>query len=47
MTELTKLTIFDTVNKFVAYVGTFVGGIRGVFCEWNAVWVVDMDGKVK
>ncbi|KAF7729543.1 hypothetical protein EC973_004217 [Apophysomyces ossiformis] len=44
--ELTKLTIFDTANKFVAYSGTFIGGIRGVFCEWNSIWVVGMDGKV-
>ncbi|KAI9033781.1 hypothetical protein CLU79DRAFT_725381 [Phycomyces nitens] len=45
-TELTKVTIFDTANKFVAYVGTFIGGVRGVFCEWNAVWIVGMDGKI-
>ncbi|KAI7907015.1 uncharacterized protein BX663DRAFT_494525 [Cokeromyces recurvatus] len=44
--ELTKIAIFDTANKFVAYVGTFVGGIRGVFCEWNSIWVVGMDGKL-
>jgi hypothetical protein len=44
--DLTKVTIFDTANKFVAYVGTFTGGIRGVFCEWNALWVVGLDGKV-
>ena len=46
MSEFTKVTIFDTANKFIAYVGTFVGGIRGVFCEWNSVWIVGMDGKV-
>ncbi|KAI7856217.1 hypothetical protein BDC45DRAFT_581080 [Circinella umbellata] len=46
MSEFTKVTIFDTANKFIAYVGTFVGGIRSVFCEWNSVWVVGMDGKV-
>ncbi|KAG0185380.1 hypothetical protein DFQ28_009464 [Apophysomyces sp. BC1034] len=44
--ELTKVTIFDTANKFVAYAGTFIGGIRGVFCEWNSIWIVGMDGKV-
>ncbi|KAI9272896.1 hypothetical protein BDA99DRAFT_545733 [Phascolomyces articulosus] len=46
MSEFTKVTIFDTANKFIAYVGTFVGGIRGIFCEWNSVWIVGMDGKV-
>ncbi|KAI7865362.1 hypothetical protein BDF14DRAFT_1826351 [Spinellus fusiger] len=45
-TEITKVTIFDTANKFVAYVGTFMGGVRGIFCEWNAVWIVGMDGKI-
>ncbi|KAI8092579.1 uncharacterized protein BX664DRAFT_364524 [Halteromyces radiatus] len=44
--DLTKVTIFDTANKFVAYVGTFTGGIRGVFCEWNSLWVVGLDGKL-
>ncbi|KAI9350402.1 hypothetical protein BD770DRAFT_157922 [Pilaira anomala] len=44
--ELTKIAIFDTANKFVAYVGTFLGGIRGIFCEWNSIWVVGMDGKL-
>ncbi|KAI8328773.1 hypothetical protein BC941DRAFT_444279 [Chlamydoabsidia padenii] len=44
--DLTKVTIFDTANKFVAYVGTFTGGIRGIFCEWNALWVVGLDGKL-
>ncbi|KAI9312216.1 hypothetical protein BX666DRAFT_1866701 [Dichotomocladium elegans] len=46
MNELTKVTIFDTANKFIAFVGTFVGDIRGVFCEWNSVWIVGTDGKV-
>ncbi|KAI8352515.1 hypothetical protein BD560DRAFT_408869 [Blakeslea trispora] len=44
--ELTKIAIFDTANKFIAYVGTFLGGIRGVFCEWNSVWIVGTDGKL-
>jgi hypothetical protein len=44
--ELTKIAIFDTANKFLAYTGTFLGGVRGVFCEWNSVWVVGMDGKL-
>ncbi|CAO3667204.1 unnamed protein product [Rhizopus stolonifer] len=44
--ELTKIAIFDTANKFIAHVGTFMGGVRGVFCEWNSVWVVGTDGKL-
>ncbi|KAI8391064.1 uncharacterized protein BYT42DRAFT_591772 [Radiomyces spectabilis] len=44
--ELTKITIFDTANKFIAYTDTFVGGISGIVCEWNAVWIVTRDGKL-
>ncbi|ORX60289.1 hypothetical protein DM01DRAFT_1361468 [Hesseltinella vesiculosa] len=44
--DLSKITVFDTINKFVAYSGTFSGGIRGVFCEWNAIWIVGHDSKL-
>jgi hypothetical protein len=40
------LTIFDTANKFVAYKDSFVGGIRGVVCEWGAIWIFGLDNKV-
>lgn len=45
--DLTKITIFDTANKFVAYVSTFPGGIRNILCEWNSIWIVGFDGKVR
>ncbi|ORE02913.1 hypothetical protein BCV72DRAFT_40818 [Rhizopus microsporus var. microsporus] len=44
--ELTKVAIFDTANKFIAHVGTFMGGIRGIFCEWNSIWVACTDGRL-
>lgn len=44
--DLTKLTIFDTANKFVAYKDSFIGGIRGVVCEWGAIWIFGLDNKV-
>ncbi|RUS22924.1 hypothetical protein BC937DRAFT_94921 [Endogone sp. FLAS-F59071] len=44
--DFTKMTIFDTSNKFVAYVGNFMGGVRGVVCEWGCVWVIGLDGKL-
>ncbi|KAM3588477.1 Vacuolar protein sorting-associated protein 11 [Umbelopsis sp. WA50703] len=44
--DLTKLTIFDTANKFVAYKDSFVGGIRGVVCEWGAIWIFGLDNKI-
>ncbi|KAJ2962679.1 hypothetical protein NQZ79_g2272 [Umbelopsis isabellina] len=44
--DLTKLTIFDTANKFVAYKDSFIGGIRGVVCEWGAIWIFGLDNKI-
>ena len=44
--ELTKVTIFDTANKFIAYVGTFSHGVRTICCEWGGIYILGMDGKV-
>nr|CAG8438928.1 6700_t:CDS:10 [Entrophospora candida] len=33
--ELTKVTIFDTANKVIAYMGTFSYGVRTITCEWG------------
>ncbi|PKY50426.1 hypothetical protein RhiirA4_530320, partial [Rhizophagus irregularis] len=44
--ELTKVTIFDTANKFIAYVGTFSHGIRTICCEWGGIYILGMDGKL-
>ena len=45
--ELTKVTIFDTANKFIAYMGTFShGGVRTICCEWGGIYILGMDGKV-
>ncbi|KAG0233879.1 hypothetical protein BGW42_007086 [Actinomortierella wolfii] len=44
--DTTKLTIIDTVNKFVAYTATFPQGIRSVICEWGSIYIVENNGKV-
>ncbi|GBC08910.1 hypothetical protein RclHR1_08490004 [Rhizophagus clarus] len=44
--ELTKVTIIDTANKFIAYMGTFSHGIRTICCEWGGVYILGMDGKL-
>ncbi|CAG8559847.1 5223_t:CDS:10 [Funneliformis caledonium] len=44
--ELTKVTIFDTANKFIAYVGTFSHGVRTICCEWGGIYILGMDGKL-
>lgn len=45
-TDVSKVTVFDIENKFVAYSGTFVDGVRDVMSEWGNVFVVTNDGKV-
>ncbi|CAG8448752.1 2420_t:CDS:10 [Acaulospora colombiana] len=44
--ELTKVTIFDTTNRFIAYMGTFSPGVRTITCEWGGIYILGMDGKL-
>jgi vacuolar protein sorting-associated protein 11 len=44
--DVTKLTIFDLENKFVAYSGTFTEGVREVMSAWGQIYVLSNDGKV-
>ncbi|CAI2179070.1 378_t:CDS:10 [Funneliformis geosporum] len=44
--ELTKVTIFDTANKFIAYMGTFSHGVQTICCEWGGIYILGMDGKL-
>jgi hypothetical protein len=44
--DITKLTVFDVENKFIAYSGTFTEGVRDVFSEWGQIFVLSNDGKV-
>ncbi|RHZ69860.1 hypothetical protein Glove_277g41 [Diversispora epigaea] len=44
--EFTKVTIFDTANKFIAYMGTFSHGVRTITCEWGGIYILGMDGKL-
>lgn len=45
-TDVSKVTLFDLENKFVAYSGTFVEGVRDVISEWGHVFILTNDGKV-
>lgn len=45
-TDISKVTIFDPENKFVAFSGAFPEGVRDVFCEWGEVFVLTNDSKV-
>ncbi|CAG8787311.1 21745_t:CDS:10, partial [Dentiscutata erythropus] len=44
--ELTKVTIFDTANKFISYIGTFSHGVRMIICEWGGIYILGMEGKL-
>ncbi|PCH37664.1 vacuolar membrane protein [Wolfiporia cocos MD-104 SS10] len=44
--EITKVTVFDPENKFVAYSGTFTEGVREVISAWDKVYVLANDGTL-
>jgi vacuolar protein sorting-associated protein 11 len=44
--DITKVTVFDVENKFVAYSGTFTEGVKDVFCEWRQIFVLSNNGNV-
>ncbi|KAK9896216.1 hypothetical protein P389DRAFT_76246 [Cystobasidium minutum MCA 4210] len=44
--DISKVTIFDPQNKYVAYSGAFTEGVREVFCEWGDVFVLTNDSKL-
>jgi hypothetical protein len=45
-TDITKVTVFDLENKFVAYSGTFSQGVRQVISAWGNIYVLGNDGNV-
>ena len=44
--DITKVTVFDLENKFVAHSGTFTEGVREIFSVWGKLYVLSNDGKV-
>lgn len=45
--EITKVTVFDLENKFVAFSGTFTQGVSRVFSGYNKIYVLLTDGQVR
>ncbi|KLO14890.1 hypothetical protein SCHPADRAFT_927552 [Schizopora paradoxa] len=45
-TDISKVTVFDLENKFVAYSGMFEEGARAVFSQWGHIFVLTNDGKL-
>ncbi|KAI0306259.1 hypothetical protein B0F90DRAFT_1814192 [Multifurca ochricompacta] len=44
--EVTKVTVFDLENKFVAHSEPFTEGVREVFSQWGNIYVLSNDGKL-
>ncbi|KAF9012567.1 vacuolar membrane protein [Cyathus striatus] len=44
--EISKVTIFDLENKYVAYTGTFRQGVKDVVSQWGKVYVLCNDGNL-
>jgi len=44
--DVTKVTVFDLENKFIAFSNAFSEGVRDIFCEWGQIFVLTNDGKV-
>ncbi|TDL21592.1 hypothetical protein BD410DRAFT_789710 [Rickenella mellea] len=45
-TDVSKVTVFDLENKFIAYSGTFTEGVRAVVSEWGQIFILANDGKL-
>ena len=45
-TDVSKVTVFDIENKFIAYSGVFANGVRSVFSEWGNIYVLTNGGQV-
>ncbi|KAF8898758.1 hypothetical protein BD779DRAFT_1485409 [Infundibulicybe gibba] len=44
--DITKVTVFDLENKFVAYSGPFTQGVREIVSQWGKIYILTMDGKL-
>lgn len=44
--DISKVTIFDLENKFVAFSGPFKEGVRQVMCRGDEIYVLTNDGSV-
>lgn len=45
-TDVTKVTVLDLENKFVAYSNTFTGGVRDVFSASGEIYLLSNDCEV-
>ncbi|KAG6889861.1 hypothetical protein C0992_003757 [Termitomyces sp. T32_za158] len=44
--DITKVTIFEPENKYVAYSGTFAHDVREVISQWGQIYILTSDGNL-
>lgn len=44
--DITKVTVFEPENKYVAYSGTFTHDVREIISQWGQIYVLTSDGNV-
>ncbi|KAF5378286.1 hypothetical protein D9615_008715 [Tricholomella constricta] len=44
--DITKVTVFEPENKYVAYTGTFTHDVREIISQWGQIYVLTSDGKL-
>lgn len=45
--DITKVTVFEPENKYVAYSGTFTHDVREVISQWGQIYILTSDGNVR
>ena len=45
--DITKVSVFDPENKFVAHTNTFTEGVREIFSAWGKLYVLSNNGTVR
>ncbi|KAF9459910.1 hypothetical protein BDZ94DRAFT_1324440 [Collybia nuda] len=44
--DITKVTILEPENKYVAYSGTFTNDVREIISQWGKIYILTSDGKL-
>ncbi|GLB34509.1 putative zinc-finger [Lyophyllum shimeji] len=44
--DITKVTVFEPENKYVAYSGTFKHDVREIISQWGEIYVLTSDGNL-
>ncbi|KAG6901941.1 hypothetical protein C0995_006463 [Termitomyces sp. Mi166 len=44
--DITKVTVFEPENKYVAYSGTFTHDVREVISQWGQIYILTSDGNL-